>query len=321
MEILADGRIIVGGGFSTYNGIARNGLARLNTNGTVDVSYQPAGANTVVPFGLQTDGKVVFAGAWDTYASRINADGTTTRTNADGTTNIILIATANNIIRQISSLPDGNTMIAGSFTSLNGQARRCLARLLANGSVDSTFVPDLNLFWNGSSSPYIYRFAVQPDGKVLAAVKSYVSPIGNYFVRFNNDGTLDSDFEPLRFAIPTGDNDTISTINIQSDNKIIVGGQFQTVNDLSRPYLVRFRGGDKSGSRPLLVKSLDLLVSQCGLSLAVAPAKPFVLQTSTDMLNWKDISTNTVLTSTFYIVDDRIASSGQCFYRVKQLVP
>jgi hypothetical protein len=71
----------------------------------------------------------------------------------------------------------------------------------------------------------------------------------------------------------------------------------------------------------LLVKSLDLLVSQCGLSLAVAPAKPFVLQTSTDMLNWKDISTNTVLTSTFYIVDDRIASSGQCFYRVKQLVP
>lgn len=321
MEMLADGRIIVGGCFTTYNGIARNGLARLNTNGTVDASYQPAGANTVVPFGLKTDGKIVFAGMWDDYARCINADGTTTRTNADGTTNIIFIVTANNIIRQISSLPDGNTMLAGSFTSLNGQARRCLARLLPDGSVDATFVPDLNLFWNGSSSPYIYRFAVQADGKVLAAVKSYVSPSGNYLVRFHNDGTLDSDFEPMRFAIPAGDNDTISTISFQSDNKIIVGGQFQTVNDLSRPYLVRLKGGDKSGSRPLLVKSLDLLVGQCGLSLAVAPAKPFVLQTSTDMLNWKDLSTNTVLTSTFYVIDDRIAGSDRCFYRVKQLVP
>jgi hypothetical protein len=125
----------------------------------------------------------------------------------------------------------------------------------------------------------------------------------------------------MRFAIPTGDNDTISTINIQGDNEIIVAGQFQTVNDLSRPYLVRLKGGGNSGSRPLLVKSLVVSSGQCGLSLAVAPAKPFVLQSSTDMLNWQDLSTNTVLTSVFNIIDDRITGSSRCFYRVKQLVP
>jgi len=125
----------------------------------------------------------------------------------------------------------------------------------------------------------------------------------------------------MRFSIPTGDNDLISTINIQSDGQIIVAGQFQMVNNLSRPYLVRLRGGGNSGSRALLVKSLVVSSGECGLSLAVAPAKPFVLQRSTDMLNWKDLSTNTALTSFFNVVDDQIAGSSCRFYRVKQLVP
>lgn len=198
--------------------------------------------------------------------------------------------------------------------------KKCLARLLPNGSADLAFVPDLNLFLSGTSTPYIYRFAVQPDGKVLAAIKSYASPSGNYLIRIGTDGKLDSDFEPLRFAIPVGGNDTISTINIQPDLAIIVGGQFQTVNDLPRPYLVRLKGGDKSGSRPLELRSLSMSANQCSLSLAVAPAKPFVLQSSTNMLVWKDISTNTVLTSTFTVDDQRLPGVERCFYRVKQAV-
>jgi uncharacterized delta-60 repeat protein len=321
MELLSDGRIIVGGGFNSYNGITRNGLARLSTNGTVDSTYQPAGASIVNTFGLQSDGKVIFSAFASTFATCINADGITTRTNADGTTNITFIASANNYIRQVSSLPDGTTMIAGSFSTINGQPRRCLARLFTDGTVDSTFVPDMSLFVTAATAPYIYKFAVQPDGKVIAALKTYVAPAGNYLARFNNDGSLDADFEPMRFAITVSDNDTISAITIQSDNEIIVAGQFQTVNGLSRPYLVRLKGGGKSGSRPLMVTSLNFTNSQCGLSLAVSPAKPFVLQTSTNMVNWNDISTNTVLTSVFNVLDDQTAGSNQRFYRVKQLVP
>ncbi len=321
MELLNDGRIIVGGGFNSYNGLARNGLARLNTNGTVDATYQPAGAGIVNTFGLQADGKVIFSAFASTYASRINADGTTTRTNFDGTTNITFVASANNYIRQVSSLPDGNTMIAGSFSAINGQPRHCLARLFTDGTVDSTFVPDMSLFLNAATAPYIYKFAVQPDGKVIAAIKTYVPPAGNYLVRFNNDGSLDTDFEPVRFAIPAGDNDTISAITIQADNEIIVAGQFQSVNGLARPYLVRLKGGGKSGSRPLMVNTLNITNSRCGLSLAVSPAKPFVLQASTNMVNWTDLSTNTVLTGIFNVLDDQMSVSNQRFYRIKQLVP
>jgi uncharacterized delta-60 repeat protein len=321
MELLNDGRMIVGGGFNTYNGIIRNGLVRLSTNGIVDPAYQPAGAGIVNTFGLQTDGKVIFSAFASTYAARINADGTTTRTNADGTTNITFIASADNYVRQVSCLPDGTTMIAGSFSTINGHPRRCLARLFTDGTVDSAFVPDMSLFMSAGTVPYIYKFAVQSDGKVVAALKTYAAPAGNYLVRFKNDGSLDTDFEPIRFAIPTGDNDTISAIAIQSDNGIIAAGQFQTVNGLSRPYLVRLKGGGRSGSRLLLVNSLKFTNNHCGLTLAVSPGKPFVLQTSTDMVNWLDLSTNTALTSVFNIVDDQISGASRRFYRVKQLLP
>jgi len=321
MELLADGRIIAAGGFNTYNGVARNGLVRLSTNGMVDTAYQPTGGSIVNTIGLQADGKVAFSLFNGTSVSRINSDGTTTRTNADGSTNIILVASANNYIRQVSSLPGGITMMAGSFTSVNGQDRRCLARTLADGSIDPAFIPDLGLFTNATTAPYVYKFTVQPDGKVLAALKSYAAPKGNYLVRLNNDGALDTDFEPVNFAIPIGDNDLVSDIKIQADNQIIVAGQFQTVNGLPRPYLVRLKGGGNSGNRLLFVKSMVKSAAQCSLSLAVSPTKPFVLQVSTNMVVWQDVTTNTVLTSVFNVVDSQIGSASQRFYRVKQLVP
>ena len=322
LELMPDGSILLGGGFATYNGITRNGLARLTPNGSVDPAYHPTGVGAVGSLDLQADGKVVFAPDLGNYAYRINADGSNTRTNADGTSSQLFICYGNSYIRQVSSQPDGTTLLAGSFSTLNGLPRRCLARLLSDGSVDPSFYPDLSLFLNATSTPpYVYKTTVQPDGKVLAALKSYVAPSGNYLVRLNTDGTLDTDFEPLRFAIPLGDNDTISAIKLQNDNSILVSGQFQTVNGLSRPYLVRLKGGAKSGSRPLLVKSLVLSGPQCGLSLAVAPAKTFVLQFSTDTVHWTDVVTNTVLTSVYNVMDTRIGSASQCFYRIKQFSP
>jgi uncharacterized delta-60 repeat protein len=41
IRVQSNGQIIVGGTFSTLNGILRNRLARLNPDGTVDLSYDP----------------------------------------------------------------------------------------------------------------------------------------------------------------------------------------------------------------------------------------------------------------------------------------
>jgi uncharacterized delta-60 repeat protein len=310
--LLPGGQMIVGGYFDTYNGISRHGLVRLEANGIVDASYYPAGARLVAPFGLQPDGKVIFAGMGDNQVARINADGT-----LDAAT----FASVDNSVRHIETSPDGKTIIAGSFSTVNGNARRCIARLLPDGGVDAGFDPDLSVFLDGVYPPYIYRFAIQTDGKLLIAIKSYRSPAGDYLARLDVNGSLDANFEPVRFAIPSGANEIISAVEVQPDGRIVVAGSFQTVNGLPRPYLVRLRGGGSSRFRDLVVKSLELSMPRPRLSLLVAPGKPFALQTSTDLDHWTSLSTNISPVSTFTVFDDREADGGTCFYRIMQLVP
>ena len=270
---LTSSNIIVGGGFTTFNSINRNGLARLDGSGAVDLSYNPSGGQPIMPFGLQTDGKVVYSSLYSNKASRINADGSPDNLN---------FATVNNAIYSVQSLSNGNTLIAGVFTNVSGMPRLAIARLLSNGAVDSAFIPDLGVFLGGIASPYIYLFTPQDDGKVLIAVKSFQPPVADYLARLNSDGSLDTDFEPVSFAIPAGNNDTISAITVQPDGRILVGGIFQSVNGLEHPYLVRLRGGGKSGARRVAIKSLAISSGQPQITMAVSPGKPFVLQTTTN---------------------------------------
>jgi hypothetical protein len=101
----------------------------------------------------------------------------------------------------------------------------------------------------------------------------------------------------------------------------MVAGQFKTVNGLSRLYPVRLKFGSKSGSHPVVVTYLNFTTNQRGMSLAVTPAKPFVLQPSTNMVTRSDLSTNTGLASVLNVIDDQIAGLNQRFYQIKQPVP
>jgi uncharacterized delta-60 repeat protein len=81
-----DGKILIGGDFTTLapNGrlpVTRNYIARLNTNGTVDPTFNPSANSSVQAIALQPDGKIILAGQilfnndWDFALARFNADG------------------------------------------------------------------------------------------------------------------------------------------------------------------------------------------------------------------------------------------------------
>lgn len=55
--------------------------------------------------------------------------------------------------------PDGKVILAGSFTTVLGQSRNNIARLNADGTLDSGFNPNVN----GT----IWSVVVQADGKVI----------------------------------------------------------------------------------------------------------------------------------------------------------
>ena len=80
MAIQSDGRPIIGGFFSAYDNHPQNAVARLNTNGTYDATFQSIellADGTVNAMQLQRDGKVVVAGDMtQAHLVRLNLDGT-----------------------------------------------------------------------------------------------------------------------------------------------------------------------------------------------------------------------------------------------------
>ena len=106
---------------------------------------------------------------------------------------------ANDAVFALAVYPPGDTqgnwnkiIIGGSFTSYNGQQRRGVARLNADGSLDTGFRPG-----TGANGP-VYAVALQQDGKVLVAgdFSEFDGHTLNRVARLNPDGTVDASFDP-----------------------------------------------------------------------------------------------------------------------------
>ena len=130
-------------------------------------------------------------------------------------------ANPNNQVRAIARQSDGKLIIAGAFTNVSGTARTRIARLNADGTVDTSFNPG-----SGFNSTVV-ELAIQPEGKILA-VGSFTTFNGtsrNRIARLNTDGSLDTSFDP-----GTGANALVWSLAIQSDGRIVIGGSFSTYN-------------------------------------------------------------------------------------------
>lgn len=231
-SIQNDGKIVIGGEFTFYNGISRNYIARLNVDGTLDNSFNPGtGLDDVVrTISIQSDGKIIIGGDFSFFngisrrkIARLNADGTLDGTFDPGTG-------ANWIVYDTAIQSDGKIIIAGDFVNYNGTAINRIARLNTNGTLDGTFNPG-----TGPSSR-VDTASIQSDGKIIiaSAFYTYDGTVTNGICRLNANGTLDSTFN-----VGTGINAQILTTSIQSDGKIFIGGWFTTFNGTERNYIAR----------------------------------------------------------------------------------
>ena len=111
-----------------------------------------------------------------------------------------------------------------------GLTRGRLAKLNAEGTVMTSFDTV-----SGASND-IRALAIQNDGKLVIGgdFTSYRGTFINRIARVNTDGTLDTSFNP-----GTGANSDVNAIAIQSDGKIVIGGEFTTINGTSANYIAR----------------------------------------------------------------------------------
>lgn len=233
----SDGKYVVGGDFSTFDGSARKGIARLNSDGSLDTTFNP-GTGVDAGFGLwdlaiQNDGKIVIAGEITSFAGVPR--GNIARLNSDGSldTAFAVSVGADAEIYKIAFQADGKIVILGGFANYNGTPRTGIARLNTDGSLDTTFDPGAGLDYAGFPT----QMRMQSDGKIVVGgqLTTYNNIVRSGIVRINSDGSLDSSFDPGTGVAGY----SIGAMAIQSDGKIIIGGTFESYNGNTAHYIAR----------------------------------------------------------------------------------
>lgn len=264
IAVQPDGKLLIGGEFTSVKpkGAASFttfwGIARLNADGTLDSAFQNAPAGSVKANGnvrgiaLQPDGKIIIGG----YFNRVDGSvaNRVARLNADGTLDSSFnVGTGpNNGIEDVKLQADGKILISGTFSQVNGVNRMSVARLNADGSVDTSFdagqsIGARNGAWDGSWP--VYQLALQDDGKIVYAggTHRYADEIHWRIARLNTDGTVDSSFQSYVSWWAS----SIALQNVGGEQKIVVGGDYSragvtnpatgaVVTDAARQRIARF---------------------------------------------------------------------------------
>lgn len=237
MSLQTDGKILIGGNFTTYNFISQIAVARLNTDGSLDSSFAspaPSGSSTEF-FALQPDGKILVAG---NFTLGFNNAFPLIRLNADGSfDNSFQINPADNTGYHVKLQPNGQIILTGYFNTFDVQPRNGIVRLNAGGGIDNTF--NAAFFSFGT----VNAVAQQSDGKLMVGgvFRRANGSLNVNIARFNLDGTLDTNFNTGSGTNP-GSIDfftSISAIAVQRDGKILVGGRFSRFNETISSGIIR----------------------------------------------------------------------------------
>ena len=129
--------------------------------------------------------------------------------------------------------PDGKIIVGGGFVIVGGEIKSNLARLNADGTLDTSFHAELD----GT----VRKIFLQSDGKILIS-GFFSEPNGFNFARLNSDGSRDATFNSVQIV------GIVNSVAFQPDGKIIIGGNFSLSSTLRRSLLRLNNDGTLDGT-------------------------------------------------------------------------
>lgn len=225
MKQLPDGKILIGGQFTQYNGVETARLIRLNADGTHDASFVSAFQGFVTSIVVEADGKIVVAGEMSGMM----------RLNPNGSADVSFTPPPMGggfgpywVVKQ-----NDKYLVLGDFSTFHGSGTlyNKLVRLNYDGTVDPTFAP--TDFGNTLSVAELF---LQPDGKIIlyGSFNYYNGSQVNSMIRLNGNGTLDTSFNA-----GTDANGIIRDAILMNDGKYLVSGQFNSFNNVPKNLMAR----------------------------------------------------------------------------------
>ncbi len=172
------------------------------------------------------DGSIV-VGGWFSVVQNSSADTFdrtgVTKVDATGKLDASFAAaggTTGTPVYDLALQPDGRIIAVGNFTAMNGTARSRIARLNADGSLDTSFDP------GSGADGRVYAVLLQPDGKIVVGGEftHFNGTAREYLARLNADGSLDPSFVGPDFGSTAGWR--VESLAMQADGKLLVGGEF-----------------------------------------------------------------------------------------------
>jgi uncharacterized delta-60 repeat protein len=237
LRIQSNNKILVGGLFYSYNDVSNNNIVRLNSDGSLDESFNTGtGFNNGSgsgPFSLPVSGitlqhdKIIVTGNFTAYndvscnnIARLNADGSLDLSfNAN-------IGTGFDNTTMCSALQDdpstetSKIIVGGVFKKFDDISYNLITRLNADGTLDLSFNSPAYII--PLTDPSIMNVVVQkPSGNILAGIWTNDLSYNGVVLRLNPDGSFNKSFLVATFDGP------VTSILEQSNGNILVGGRFK----------------------------------------------------------------------------------------------
>ncbi len=219
--VQTDGKILVGGSFTSYNGTNVGRLVRLNSDGSLDNSLNTSiGAATgiIYDIAVQSDGKIIICGSFTKY-NNITANRIV-RILPNGVldTSFLFGSGSSSNITNVKVLNNAKILLAGNFTSFNGTQSNRLICLNPDGSTDSSF----NI--GSGFDDDVTAMEVQSDGLIILGGKftTFNGAPANRIIRIGQDGNSDTNF----FTGSGFNSGSVQAIKINTAGDIMIGGSF-----------------------------------------------------------------------------------------------
>jgi len=240
-------RILIGGTDLTTSGATRS-IVRLSTTGVLDSTFNGAASTSGINMNVIRSRCMEVVGNDELWvignrgSTTVSARVTSSGTLAPGVASANFGA-SNLVISRLSPTADGGFLVTGNFTAVSATARNRVAKIQADGTLDTAFVPQIPFI---GGSPTTTAAAMLADDSVVVGggFSTSAVPTVRNIALLNAQGILAENASAEMTTVLDSTLHSVRTLQASLDGaSLFVGRAVFASNDPQAPRFLKFNAG------------------------------------------------------------------------------